>query len=157
MKKRIKPRIINVVEDDGRWLDPETMTYYDNEDLEDIAAPTAGLPKNEEEIVQNIRARIMESADSLALAIEFREAIKQAIADGGRAYEEALARAQSEYKQATEEGQAILERVFPGRMQSRDQRIRDVLVGLIDYIDEDGIEGFTKRELIEFIMQKEKN
>lgn len=36
MKKRIKPRIIDVIEDDGRWLDPETMEYFEEEQLEDI-------------------------------------------------------------------------------------------------------------------------
>ena len=36
MKKRIKPRIIDVIEDDGRWLDPETMEYFEEEQLEDV-------------------------------------------------------------------------------------------------------------------------
>ena len=35
-KVRIKPRILDVVEDDGMWLDKSTMTYYSKEDVEEV-------------------------------------------------------------------------------------------------------------------------
>ena len=34
MKMRIKPVIVDVVEDDGMWLDKSTMTYYNKDSLE---------------------------------------------------------------------------------------------------------------------------
>lgn len=35
-KVRIKPRILDVVEDDGMWLDQSTLTYYSKEDVEEV-------------------------------------------------------------------------------------------------------------------------
>ena len=39
MKMRTKPRVIDVTEDDGMWLDKSTMTYYDKNDLEPLGEP----------------------------------------------------------------------------------------------------------------------
>jgi len=36
MKMRIKPSIVDVIEDDGMWLELSTMTYYDKDSLEPI-------------------------------------------------------------------------------------------------------------------------
>ena len=35
-KVRIKPRILDVIEDDGMWLDKSTMIYYSKEDVEEV-------------------------------------------------------------------------------------------------------------------------
>ena len=39
MKMRIKPVVLDVIEDDGMWLDKSTMTYYDKNALEPILEP----------------------------------------------------------------------------------------------------------------------
>ncbi|MBO7509973.1 MAG: hypothetical protein J6T35_02210 [Bacteroidales bacterium] len=48
MKVRIKPRIIDVIEDDGRYLDKD-MTYYDKEDVEPLDELPEGLDEAAEE------------------------------------------------------------------------------------------------------------
>lgn len=47
----IKPHVVEVIEDDGRWLDPKTMTYYDKDEL--VEAP-AGIDEAAERIVVSL-------------------------------------------------------------------------------------------------------
>ena len=45
MKMRIKPSIVDVIEDDGMWLELSTMTYYDKDSLEPIDEHEVDLEK----------------------------------------------------------------------------------------------------------------
>ena len=51
MKMRIKPVIVDVVEDDGMWLDKSTMTYYDKDSLEPVKE-RQGLDSQEDNLAR---------------------------------------------------------------------------------------------------------
>lgn len=45
MKMRIKPLVVDVIEDDGMYLEPYTMTYFDKDSLESIDEHEVDLEK----------------------------------------------------------------------------------------------------------------
>ena len=45
MKMQVKPLVVDVIEDDGMWLELSTMTYYDKDNLEPITKPEVDLEK----------------------------------------------------------------------------------------------------------------
>ena len=63
-KVRIIPKILDVVEDDGMWLDKSTMTYYSKEDVEEVYLFPVLEEAAEEYATTHLRNNEFPTADS---------------------------------------------------------------------------------------------
>lgn len=54
MKMRVKPLVVDVIEDDGMWLDASTMTYYDKDSLNQIDKSEVDLEKEIDKKAQEL-------------------------------------------------------------------------------------------------------